>query len=145
MWGHTQLVKPMLGFKLPSSPPWSKLLRLKPMSCISVSSITPLDAVTKYLTRCKLREEGLFCPQVYGPPCNHGEEVPGGVWYCWPQCVHSQEAERDGHPGSAHFSLCYQARVAACGDLLPIFRTGLPSSVKPPWKRPPRHSQRCVS
>lgn len=101
-------------------------------------------AVTKYLTRCKLREEGLFCPQCC-PPCNHSEEVPGGVWYCWPQCVHSQEAERDGHQGSAHFSLCYQVRVAARGALLPTFSMGLPSSVKPSQKRPPRHSQGCVS
>lgn len=67
--------------------------------------------MTKYLTRCELREEGLFCLQCWGR-ISYAEEVPAGVRCCWSQCVQRREAERNGHPASP-LSLCCPVRMVA--------------------------------
>lgn len=71
-------------------------------------------------------------------PCGReGMEIgePGG----WSGCLLSQEAERTLGLSSAQLLLIQCDRSA--GVVLPTVKMGLPSSVKPLWKCPYRHSQ----
>lgn len=62
----------------------------------------------------------------------------------WSHCAHSQEAGTDV---SKHFtsSFVVQFRPSAHRALPPLFKTGLPSSVKPFRNHPDGHTQKPVS
>lgn len=72
--------------------------------------------------------------------------MAAGVWDIWSHGICSEEAERDECSCSASsLSSFWLVQNPGPKDSATPFQVGLPSSVKPSWKYPPRHTQCCVS
>lgn len=102
----------------------------------------------KTLTRSNFKEEGLagardLNQQDRGHQCR--EE--SGAWGQWLRRIHPQSGSREIKAGS-HLASCWvlviQSRMDPAHRMsLPAFTLGLSSLIKPLWKHPDRHTQRC--
>lgn len=68
----------------------------------------------------------------------------GGSMGCPLHCVHGQDTEMITGTQLA-FLLFIQSVAPAHGMMQPRFKVSFPSSVKPLWRHPQNHTQKCVS
>lgn len=69
----------------------------------------------------------------------------GGSMGCPLHCVHGQDTERWSQALSWLSSFSFSLQPQPMGWCSPRFKVSFPSSVKPLWRHPQNHTQKCVS